>query len=91
MESKPEHTCSLCSNPEIAEKLLQSKTIPFVLCEGVVEMADGRGDYRFGHLKERADKQNRSRTPEQRVAELVKEIRERLGHTSSSRGFIKDI
>ncbi|MBN2095976.1 hypothetical protein JW752_01095 [Candidatus Peregrinibacteria bacterium] len=87
MRSKSEHTCPCCNNPEVVEKILSSKTIPSVLCEGVVRIADSQGNYRFSQLKERADRLNGIRTPEQRAAELIEEMRRQLGYTSSARGF----
>ncbi len=85
MKPNPEHSCACCGNTKLAEKILTSDTTPAVLCEGVVQMADKKGNYRLGQLKERADRLNGIRSPEQRVADLVEKMRKQLGRTASSR------
>lgn len=85
--SEKEHSCPCCedSESEIVKKLLKPNTIPSVMCDGVVKIADLQKNHRPGQLKERADKLNNIRSSEERIDELVKKMRDQLGNTRSSR------
>jgi hypothetical protein len=87
-----EHSCSCCENPEIVEQLigLSSKTTPPVLCDGVVKIAESRGNYSLGNLQRAANSANGILTEAEkaeRQEKLVQRVRKQLlGDTSSCRG-----